>query len=652
MGILALLFISIANLFAQANTDTTKKDSIALHIEHKPYEIFEYRGYHFTSGIRTTTLSNNLLTNNGAMSSLSDALQTMGGVYMRSYGGNMNNAITLRGFGPERTSVLWNGIAINNAGLGQLDMNLMPGGFFNLVQLIEGSSSTQYGNGAQGGSLLLEYKPDFENKFNIKLQQEYGSFFAWNTAAQLNYGNKWVQGRSAFTRNSANNNYPYKDKTTIGFPIRETVNANFFSYQAMQEIYFKLKKSWHLSAHAWYTYTDRKIPPAMGAANNNSRQFDQNIRVMTQLRKSFAKHDLQIQIAYINDQLTYHTDAFKDSSNIHSGQLQLQYVYHPGKWFTFMSGGNFSINYSEYKYYAQPIFDIRGNIFALIKYEVAKQKTNEPGQGRYTQISAGVRQQFSSHYAAYPSAHMGIDHQIQVKEKHRLNISGAVNSAYRMPTLNDLYWVPGGNPNLLPEYSWNIEHAYKYTFKTEKLTLIFDALGYFGRTSNWIQWTPVSAGYWTPQNITSIQSAGFETGSSFQLTTNRWQLGLGVKYNFTHTTDVNNYFRQLIYVPQHSIKGTMEVKWKALYLNLQPMFYSKRFTLSDNTQFIPSCFLLNLQAGYTLRLKPCTLGFYARLNNVTNADYQMVLNRPMPGINWNVGINFYLNTPVKKQNNK
>ncbi len=638
------LLAGLSNLFAQVVTDSIKKtDTIPITVLNT-YILRDYQGYDFTAGIRTYTLSPTLLRDNSSISGLSDALQTVGGVYMRSYGNGMNNAVTLRGFGPERTSTLWNGIPINNAGLGQLDMNLMPGGFFNSIKLIEGSSSTQYGNGAQGGSLLLEYHPDFNNKFNITLQQEFGSFFSWNTGVQTNYGNKIFQGRTAFLRNSSNNNYAYKDKATVGFPTKETVNANFFSYQIIQDLFFSFKKNWNLSFHGWFNYTDRRIPPPLGAANNNSQQFDQNIRLMTQLWKQIRFHGIKLQVAYLQDHLNFRTDAFNDSSLIHSGQVQLQYTYSSSKVFALISGGNFSVNYSEYQYYGNPITEFRGNVFIMTNWRFRS-------KSRITQakLSAGMRQQLSTHYISYPSAHIGMDLTQHIKEGHSITACLAFNTAYRMPTLNDLYWVPGGNPNLKPEYSWNTEASFKYKMDLPWIDLSFDVMGYFGRTSNWIQWTPTIFGYWEPQNLTEVQSAGFEGGASFSLKKKKWKLNLQGHYNFTHATDVNNNFYQLIYVPQHSVKGTLELKWDEIYLTILPSFYSKRFTLSDNTQFIPSFFLLNLQAGYTLKLTSCAIGFFGRLNNVTHADYQMVLNRPMPGINFSAGINFYLDIQPNRQ---
>lgn len=616
----------------------------------KEYEIMATHGYDFTAGIQTIEIPPSLLKHNGSMSSLSDALQTIGGIYMRSYGNQMNNAVTLRGFGPERTSILWNGIALNNAGLGQLDMNLMPGGLFNSIKLIIGSSSTQYGNGAQGGSLLLEYRPDFKNTFNMTLQQEYGSFFSWNTFAQFNYGNKNFQGRTAFIRSSSKNNFAYIDKSSIGFPTRETENADYFSYQGMQDLFFRLKKNWHLSLHGWYTFTDRKIPPSMGAANNHAQQFDNNLRVMTQLRKSFKKHDIQFQVAYLSDQLIYHTDAFKDSSWIHTGQLQAQYAF-KGQVFTLMTGGNFSFNYSEYKYYDNPVTELRGNAFVMANIHNNTNFYN--GAQSNFKASFGIRQQFSSYYTAYPSGHVGVEYWF--KKNYRIKVAGAINSSYRMPTLNDLYWVPGGKPNLQPEYSWNIENSYKFEFgkESQPWKISFDALGFFGRTHNWIQWTPNSLlGYWEPLNIPDVQSAGIEAGVDFTFQKNKWNLSIQTKYNYTSALNIGNNFKQLIYVPDHTIKGKIELKWQDIYLFLLPQFYSKRYILSDNTQSIPSFFILNLQAGYTLKLPVCNIGFYCRIGNATHAEYQMMINRPMPGLNFNAGINFNLHTTTIKQNKR
>ncbi len=605
-----------------------------------PYEVVEFTDREYTAGINVTSLSPNLLRNNISITGLSDALQSTRGIYTRNYGNGMLSGISLRGFGSDRTNIIWNGISINNAGLGSIDLNLIQGSFFNSIQLIEGGSSTQYGSGSQGGSLVLGYIPEYKSRFDISIGQGFGSFFTWNTALQSNYGNGQIQGRTAFIRNSSTNDYAYKDKTTVGFPTRLTVNSDFFSYQAMQDVFVKFRRSWHLSIHGWYNYTDRKIPPAMGAANNESHQWDENIRVMADIKKYFRKHVLQIQAAYIRDKLVYSTTAFMDSSLIHNMQLQAKYKWKHSSKFSLTGGGNFTVFYSEYKYYVDPVTELRGNVFVLAHYQPKN----------HLSFTGGIRQQFSSNFISLPSGHLGMDHVVLDNSNHTVMYKLAVATAYRMPTLNDLYWVPGGNTDLKAEYSWNVEHTWKYLFRKNSLRFEAQATGYFGRTDNWIQWSPTPFGYWVPENINLVQSAGLEASSQLRFVKRRWQFIIGASYSFTHATNLSGTSTntQLIYVPMHSIKGNIELKWKEIYLTILPSFYSKRYTLGDNTQFIPPFFLLNLQAGYKLKLRPCSISFFGRLGNTTHADYQMILNRPMPGINFTVGINFYLNTQTLK----
>src|SRR5690349_1167999 len=108
------LFFTTGYSYSQVNADSSSSDTLTNAITIQTYSIVEVREYNFATGIRTHALSPLLLRHNTSISGFSDALLNIGSVYMRSYGNGMLNGITIRGFGPERTSVLWNGIPINN----------------------------------------------------------------------------------------------------------------------------------------------------------------------------------------------------------------------------------------------------------------------------------------------------------------------------------------------------------------------------------------------------------------------------------------------------------------------------------------------------------------------------------------------------------
>ncbi|MBK6947561.1 MAG: TonB-dependent receptor [Haliscomenobacter sp.] len=53
---------------------------------------------------------------------------------------------------------------------------------------------------------------------------------------------------------------------------------------------------------------------------------------------------------------------------------------------------------------------------------------------------------------------LGVDYQIHPN----LLVKGSASRNYRLPTLNDRFWAPGGNPDLLPESGWSQELGFHY----------------------------------------------------------------------------------------------------------------------------------------------------------------------------------------------
>jgi outer membrane cobalamin receptor len=61
-----------------------------------------------------------------------------------------------------------------------------------------------------------------------------------------------------------------------------------------------------------------------------------------------------------------------------------------------------------------------------------------------------------------------------------------VSSHYRMPTLNELYYNPGGNINLKPETSKNLEGGFQLNKKWQTQTLHTDLTLFNRKVNNWI----------------------------------------------------------------------------------------------------------------------------------------------------------------------
>jgi iron complex outermembrane receptor protein len=91
-------------------------------------------------------------------SSLADLLSSQSTLHIKSYG-NANIATTsMRGGNANHTALLWNGLNIQNAMLGQTDLSIIPTLFFDNVSLEYGGGSAMWGSGAIGGSIHLQNK--------------------------------------------------------------------------------------------------------------------------------------------------------------------------------------------------------------------------------------------------------------------------------------------------------------------------------------------------------------------------------------------------------------------------------------------------------------------------------------------------------------
>ena len=122
-----------------------------------------------------------------------------------------------------------------------------------------------------------------------------------------------------------------------------------------------------------------------------------------------------------------------------------------------------------------------------------------------------IRQDMIDNKFIAPIPYLGFD--LRLMKDDRLVLKGNVAGNYHHPSLNDLYWEPGGNPDLLPEkgYSYELGLQYRSVFAGNILESGFTA--YRSDIQDWIIWIPSFRGYWEPQNIDRVLSQGIEAVS-------------------------------------------------------------------------------------------------------------------------------------------
>lgn len=103
------------------------------------------------------------------ITSLSQALQSLGGVQLQDTTGNGNQVmLSMRGFGSNATSntlFMVNGIPITNPDIAPPDLNAIPVQEIEYIEIVAGSESVLYGDQAVGGIINVVTRQQFNKRF-------------------------------------------------------------------------------------------------------------------------------------------------------------------------------------------------------------------------------------------------------------------------------------------------------------------------------------------------------------------------------------------------------------------------------------------------------------------------------------------------------
>ena len=227
----------------------------------------------------------------------------------------------------------------------------------------------------------------------------------------------------------------------------------------------------------------------------------------------------------------------------------------------------------------------------------------------------------------------------------------SISRNYRFPTLNDLYFQPGGNPDLQPEHGFTYDGGVSFAFAKEgRYAVHGEATWFDSYIDDWILWIPLGGkqDFWTPKNLKKVHAYGVELKAGFDRTWNRdWQVG--ADGNFSWTPSINNgdpvdwydkaIGKQLVYIPEYSASVTGRLTYRSWRFIYKWCYYSERFTTSDNSMKtkigrVKPYFMsdVSLEKAFSLRWADFTVK--GVVNNLFNEEYESVLSRPMPRLNY------------------
>ena len=573
----------------------------------------------YAKGFKVTVLNDSLIKKN--RSSFTDLLRFNSTLYFKENGYGMVSSPSFRGTNASQTAVIWNGISINSQLTGQTDFNTINTTNFNSVVIRSGGGSVQYGSGAIGGSIHLNNTLDFRNHFNNTVSLSYGSYETKNVSYLSSYANEKFSVNIGLNYLDSDNDYKYlntDERNTNGAFTNGSVNANLGYIVSDKDV---------LKLYHQYFVGEREFSGTV-SSQSLAKYDDENFRTMLEWSRNGDKAFSKLKVAHLQEHFKYFGN--KNTENYTFGKVNTYLINYtadidllshlklkPIVAYNYYQGSGSSFGNPNRKEFSTTV---------LLQY-----KPNNKWEYGFN-----LRQDVTSGFES--PLLFSFDVAYDVSKYYKLKLNGSKN--YRVPTFNDLYWQQGGNLDLVPETSYQVDLGQEITYKNAKLNLN----AFYINTTDLIQWQPNDTGFWSPDNVAKTQNYGIEASLDITKHINAHQFSLQSNYAYTVSEDLETK-KQLIYVPYHKANINLAYSYKRMSFFFQHLFTGEVFTTTDNLSgpfsSVDAYKVSNSGVNYQLlKTNSQQIDVSLKVNNLFNTAYENVAFRPMPDRNFNFQIQY------------
>lgn len=512
---------------------------------------------------------------------------------IRQYAPGSVATLNLGGANSAQSRILWEGIDISSMASGVVDLSLVPSVLLSRRAVSSGANAALSTESGMIGGLNLGW--------NAASKSFFSTAFAGNSIGMRSFvvqnGGVFsgVHYRSYIKTEQSANSYPY----SLGNNSFVMSGMEHATLTLLQRYQGKVGKV-HWNTNIWYTEGNKNSRGSVLTAGSLNHIEDRIVRGLITAQKRDVKATLfygkewqsytdTVSFLDLRDTNTY--DQFslrlaKDAKN-YSSSLVAAYV----------QGAGTSRNATMTQLNANHLHTFGKNISVAGKMSFWNNKLVGGAQMNWT-----GKNRLGQHH-----------------------IAGG--SFYRLPTINELYWTPGGNPDLNSERSFGAKYSLLKKWNAISLYVSSDQLFF----TNLIQWTPGANGFWSPENIeqaytsTSSLIGSYSNGNWFN------EVSFTHQYSRVISSVVpGNEGKSLLYRPDYNAVYTVTYDAGRFNAQVRTHYLGKRQTLRDNSPLgtIPS----ELWMDFSLTTKVLTkVRLLATLHNITGARRNFFLNYPMPG---------------------
>lgn len=619
--------------------------------------------------------------------SLADVLAQNSSIFIKSYGRGTLATASFRGTAPSHTQVTWNGLKLNSPMLGMVDFSLIPSYLIDDAALYHGASSVGVTGGGLGGAVTLATRPMQEEGYGLKFVQGISSFGTYDEFLRLTWGNRKWQTSTRFYYVTSDNDFKYTNyrkkvyETDAGgqitgfhYPVERNRNGEYRDLHVVQDLFYDTGNGNRWGLSVWYLNSRRGIPMLNVDYKTDSRsrnqQDEQTLRAVATWERIRQNLKLNARAGYTYTDMGYRywgdpggdeplvemirsrsfvntvygefgADWYLGQKWLFTGKITANqhFVQSSDRTITNVSGGLATVGYDKMR------FELSG--FVGMKYR----PTERLGLGIDLRGEVWGKNTTPPIPAAFAD--------FLVSRKGNVLLKASVARNYRYPTLNDLYFMPGGNDSLRTERGWTYDAGVEFTLgdmwlEEHRVGFKGEVTAYNSWIDNWIAWLPTFKGFWSPVNVRKVHAYGLEAKARFAaLLGGDWRLSLDG--NFAITRSINHgdpqswadesIGKQLVYIPVYSAAVRGRLSWRSWTLTYKWNYYSERYTTSSNETTLPTgvlapYFMNDVSLEKRFGFRWAELSVKAAVNNLFNEEYESVLSRPMARRNYGLFIGF------------
>ena len=262
----------------------------------------------------------------------------------------------------------------------------------------------------------------------------------------------------------------------------------------LQELYYRLARH-TFSAKLWAYRSDRDLPQLMSFEGDVRKEIqnDRNIRAVGSWKYLTEKSKLELVVGLNSNKLNYFRSS-TEANFVNFDSRSKEQSYTSNLSFDWKPQENLSLDWSLSSGYHQvSVFD-RAQKVGYDQDRLEFSLLNAIHFQPIPKVSLSLlfrSELYDSRLIGFiPS--FGAEYLVDKKQEVALKLN--VSRNYHQPGLNDLYWFPGGNPDLKPEDGYSGDLALSFSKRNDQAIFSGQITGFASIIDNWIVWQP--SGKW------------------------------------------------------------------------------------------------------------------------------------------------------------